>query len=135
MTKEEIKKVKRSYSRCFTGGKDFIQHFYNFFLESHPKIKVLFENTDFKQQKLLLRQGIHCFIMYAEGVFAGDFCLDEITESHNRKNYNIPPEMYRFWKQSLLQALQQQDKQFDEELVALWSEVIDKGIAHISKGY
>lgn len=135
MDKALIRKVKRSYSRCFMDDVDFIQSFYDIFLESNPVISKLFENTDFKQQKLLLRQGIHCFIMYAEGLFAGGFCLDEITESHNRKNYNINPKMYIYWKESLLKALSQQDKQFNEELAILWSEVIDKGIARLSKGY
>lgn len=135
MDKDSMRKVKRSFSRSFIGGKDLIQTFYDIFLQSHPSIAQLFEETDFAQQKLLLRQGINCFIMFSEGVYAGGFCLDEITISHNRKHYNIHPNAYIYWKESLLKALEQTDPQFNKELYFLWIEVIDKGIAFISKGY
>jgi len=135
MDKDSIRKVKRSFSRCFIGGKDLIQTFYDIFLESHPSIAPLFAETNFAQQKLLLRQGINCFIMYSEGVYAGGFCLNEITISHNRKHYNIHPKAYIYWKNSLLLALEKLDPQFDEEIYNLWVEVIDKGVDFITSGY
>ena len=135
MDEDQIRKIKRSFSRCFIGGNDLIQNFYDIFLQSHPSIAPLFEKTDFAQQKLLLRQGINCFIMFSEGVYAGSFCLDEITISHNKKNYNIHPNAYIYWKESLLKALEKSDPQFNEELYYLWIDVIDTGIAYISKGY
>ena len=135
LDKEQIRKVKRSYSRCFIGEKNLIDRFYDIFLVSHPDIPEMFKYTDFNQQKLLLRQGINCMIMYAEGVFAGDFCLEEIKVSHNRKHYNINPSYYPYWKQSLLKALKEYDPEFNSELEALWSESLDKGINFMTEGY
>ncbi len=135
MTKDEIRKVKRSYSRCFIGEKNLIDGFYDVFLNSHPDIAVMFKNSDFNQQKLLLRQGINCMIMFAEGVFAGDFCLEEIKKSHNKKHLNIHPDYYPLWKDSLIVNLRKYDPQFDDELLKLWNETIDKGLDFIISGY
>lgn len=135
MDKDQIRLVKRSYSRCFIGEKNLIDAFYDVFLQSHPDIPEKFKHTDFIQQKLLLRQGINCMLMYAEGVYAGDFCLDELKVSHNRKHYNIHPSYYAFWKQSLIKVLWQYDPQFNNELELLWNEVLDKGIKFMTEGY
>jgi len=135
MTKEDIKKVKSSFARCFMNDKNLIDVFYQIFLNSHPDIGFRFKNTNFDQQKLLLRQGINCMIMYSEGAFAGSFCMEEIKVSHNRKHYNIDPRMYPYWKSSLLEALKLNDPELNEELIKLWQQVIDDGIDFISKGY
>jgi len=74
-------------------------------------------------------------IMFAEGVFAGDFCLGEIKVSHNRKHLNIHPDYYPFWKNSLLAALEKNDPQFNDELRNLWYSVLDSGIKFIAGGY
>jgi hemoglobin-like flavoprotein len=135
MDKELVRQLKRSYARCFIGEKNLIDAFYDTFLRSHPDIPKYFEKTDFKQQKLLLRQGINCMLMFAEGNFAGDFCLEEIKVSHNRKHYNIHPEMYPYWKHSLMQVLSEYDPEFNEELARLWSEALDSGIKFMVDGY
>ncbi len=135
MNKDDLTKVKRSYSRCFIGDKNLIDGFYEVFLNSHPDIAEMFKNTNFKQQKLLLRQGINCMIMFTEGAFAGSFCLDEIKISHNRKHLNIHPRYYPHWKNSLITSLKKYDPQFDNELLTLWNQVIDKGVDYISGGY
>lgn len=67
MDKGSIRKVKRSFSRSFIGGTDLIQTFYDIFLESHPSIAPLFAESDFAQQKLLLRQGINCLSCFLKG--------------------------------------------------------------------
>jgi hemoglobin-like flavoprotein len=133
--KDNIRKVKRSYARCFIGEKNLIDGFYEIFLNSNSDIATMFKNTDFFQQKLLLRQGINCMIMFTEGVFAGNFCLEEIKISHNKKHINIHPSYYPYWKNSLLSALEKYDSQFDEELRLLWIETIDKGVKFIANGY
>jgi hemoglobin-like flavoprotein len=135
MDKEQVRKLRRSYSRCFIGEKNLIDKFYHEFLTSSPEIAPHFENTDFKQQILLLRQGINCMLMFAEGVYAGEFCLGEIQLSHNKKHLNIHPHLYVFWKESLLKVLKKEDPEFNEELYQLWEEALDYGIKYIAKGY
>jgi hemoglobin-like flavoprotein len=135
MTKEDTRLVKRSFSRCFIGGKNVIDRFYEIFLHSHPDIAGKFQHTDFTQQKLLLRQGINCILMFAEGSYAGEFCLEEIKVSHNKKHINIHPSYYVYWKDSLLKALSENDPEYNQELEQLWIEAIDYGIKFIADGY
>lgn len=135
MDKDQVRKLKRSYSRCFVGGKNLIDRFYEEFLASSPEIAPHFANTDFEHQKLLLRQGINCMLMFTEGVYAGEFCLSEIQLSHNKKHHNIHPSLYNYWKESLLKVLAKEDPEFNEELFQLWNEAMDNGIKYISKGY
>jgi hemoglobin-like flavoprotein len=133
-TKDEIRQVKRSFARCFL-EEDLILRFLNIIVESHPEIAPHFKNTDFVQIKLLLRQGVNCVIMYAEGVFAGEFCLEELRISHNRKHMNINPKYYPYWIQSLIQAISELDPQYTPELGELWREVVTPGVTFLGDGY
>ena len=133
-TAEEIRTVKRSFARCFL-KEDLILRFLNIIVESHEEIAPHFKNTDFDQIKLLLRQGINCTIMYAEGVFAGEFCLQELRISHDRKHMAINPKYYPFWIESLVQAISELDPQYTNELGELWGEVVTPAIKYMADGY
>ena len=133
-TTEEIRLVKRSFARCFL-KEDLILKFLNIIVESHEEIAPHFTNTDFGQIKLLLRQGINCTIMYAEGVFAGEFCMEELRVSHNRKHMAINPKYYPYWITSLRQAVSELDPQYSEELGDLWERVVTPAIQFMADGY
>ncbi len=133
-TKDEIRQVKRSFARCFI-KEDLILRFLNIIVESHPDIAPHFKNTDFDQIKLLLRQGVNCVIMYADGVFAGEFCLEELRISHNRKHMAINPKFYPYWIKSLIQAVSELDPEFTTELGILWGEVVTPGVTFLGDGY
>jgi len=55
MIDQKASNVQNSYGRCLSNG-DLIETFYDIFLSSDPKIKERFANTDFANQKKLLRQ-------------------------------------------------------------------------------
>ena len=131
---DEIQKVKRSFARCFL-KEDLILKFLNIIVESHPEIAPHFKNTDFNQIKLLLRQGVNCTIMYAEGVFAGQFCMEELRISHNRKHMAINPKYYPYWIKSLREAISQLDPEYTEELGDLWEAVVTPAITFMADGY
>jgi len=133
-TKQEIRQVKRSLARCFI-KEDLILRFLNIIVESHPEIAPHFTNTDFDQIKLLLRQGINCTIMYAEGVFAGEFCIQELRISHDRKHMAINPKYYPYWISSLVQAISELDPEYTDELGELWAEVVSPAIYYMANGY
>lgn len=133
-TRQEIRAVKRSFARCFI-KEDLIIRFLNIIVESNPEIAPHFKNTDFDQIKLLLRQGINCTIMYAEGVFAGEFCIEELRISHNRKHMAINPKYYPYWISSLVQAISELDPEYTDELGDLWAEVVSPAIRYMANGY
>ncbi len=131
---DEIKAVKRSFARCFL-KEDMILHFLNVIVESHEEIAPHFKDTDFNQIKLLLRQGINCTIMFAQGLFAGKFCMDELKIYHNRKNLAIDPKYYPYWIQSLRQTVKDLDPKYTEELGDLWVRVVTPAVEYMASGY
>ena len=73
--------------------------------------------------------------MYADGIFAGEFCLEELRVSHNRKHMAINPKFYPYWIKSLIQAVSELDPEFTPELGILWEEVVTPGVTFLGDGY
>ena len=131
---EKIAMVQNSYGRCLASG-DVLETFYQEFLKSSPEIKVRFANTDFDNQKKLLKHGINLMIMFAGDGFAGQSGLKRIRESHDHNHLNIKPELYGLWKSCLMSAIKQHDYKFNDLVEASWNAVLDKGIDYIKFGY
>lgn len=134
MEQEKITVVQNSYGRSLANG-DMLDTFYKKFLSSHSDIEERFKNTDFEQQKKLLRHGINLMIMHAAGNVAGKSGLNRIRESHSRGKMNIQPKYYSHWKKALIDAISQHDRKFDDTVRKAWEKVLDNGIAFISAGY
>ena len=132
--KEQIERVKKSYGRCLAKG-DVIGRFYEIFLQCSPLVQEKFKNTDFDKQKKLLRLGVTYMIMYANGDYAGQSSLNNLRKTHSHKQLNIEPELYTFWKESLIKTIGEFDSQFSLSLRNDWEEVINLGISHIKGGY
>lgn len=126
--------VQKSYGRCLSSG-DMLQTFYDYFLSSSPVVAEKFKNTDFDNQKKLLKHGINLMIMFAAGTFAGNSGLKRLQHSHSRHNLDIKPEFYGLWKQCLIRAVQKHDYKVDSEITKAWDEVLGKGIKFITAGY
>jgi len=126
-----IEKVKDSYGRCLD-SEDFIGRFYEIFLEKDAEIKAKFVNTNFDGQKKLLRHAILSMILFAGDGLAGIVTLEKIRETHDPKHMDIRPWQYAFWKDSLLQTVEEKDPKFDEETKQAWSYVIDTGVKFIT---
>ena len=94
--------VFQSYGRCCRKD-DFFVDFYDFFMASSEAIRARFANTDMPAQRHLLRNGVMQIILVARGM--SDRKLRDLGESHNRSNYNIKPEWYDLWEQSLLKTV------------------------------
>ncbi|ELR71119.1 hypothetical protein C900_03083 [Fulvivirga imtechensis AK7] len=130
----KITLVQNSYGRCLSSGK-LLETFYENFLSSSRDVADKFRNTDFEQQRKLLRHGINLMIMYAAGNIAGQTGLKRIKESHSRGRMNIEPRFYALWKAALIKAIAEHDRDFNVEIKAAWNEVLDKGIVLITEGY
>lgn len=126
--------VQNSYGRCLSSGK-LLETFYENFLSGSKDVADKFRNTDFEQQRKLLRHGINLMIMYAAGNIAGQTGLKRIKESHSRGRMNIEPRFYVLWRAALMKAIATHDRDFNNDVKAAWEEVLDKGIAFIKEGY
>ncbi len=131
---EELTPVRQSYGRCAMNP-SFIDLFYDEFLQSHPSIKPMFKDTDFKKQKELLRTGIGMLLAHLEGKAAGTMTLDRIAESHKKQNMNISPNLYQFWIDSLVKAVKQCDKKFSPDLERSWQKILRAGVDYITAQY
>jgi len=72
-------------------------------------------------------------ILVARGM--SDRKLRDLGESHNRSNYNIKPEWYDLWEQSLLKTVRAHDPEWTPELQQAWREVLKPGIDLIRGAY
>ena len=134
MKHEWIVDVEASFARCLV-NEHFLDRFYEIFIKSHPAIKPMFANTDFTQQKELLRHGLMSVMMFAENDPMAKACLDRIRESHNRKHLAIDPGLYKHWVESLIKTVSEIDPDYSPTLETSWMEVIKPGVAHIAGGY
>ena len=129
-----VEVVQKSYGRCLSTG-DMLQTFYDYFLSSSPVVAEKFRNTDFDNQKKLLKHGINLMIMFAAETFAGNSGLKRLQQSHSRGNLNIRPELYDLWKKCLMRAVEKHDYKANTEVMNAWDYVLGKGIKFITAGY
>jgi hemoglobin-like flavoprotein len=130
----DIKEIRMSYGRCIAIS-DFFDQFYDRFLISHPDIRKKFENTDFVKQKDLIKHGVNMMIGFADNNPIAIRVLTRIRDSHRRDNLNIDPHYYRYWLDSLLKTISENDSKLDKNLTEVWRKVLAKGIEFISSGY
>lgn len=112
--------LQQSYGRCLR-GKNFIERFYEIFLESHPEIRPMFDKTDFQTQRMALRHGISAAISHAAGSSLTKRTMDQMAAAHSRKGYApVPPGLYPYWVDSLVQAVKEMDPQATPQLLSRW---------------
>ena len=117
--------VTASYYRCRRDGK-FIDTFYDVFLSKSTEIAAKFEKTDFKIQKLMLRQSLLEMLCFDRGLSGAD---EEIKRlGHRHKELEIQPEMYSMWLDALCEAVQQHDPEYSADLEQLWRKAMLKSI-------
>ncbi len=112
---------------------EFFVDFYDHFMSSSEAIKNRFVNTDMTAQRHLLRNGVLQLILTARGM--PDRKLKALGESHNRSNYNIQPEWYSLWLDSLMKTVRRHDPEYTKDLENAWKEVLTPGIDLIRGAY
>jgi len=134
MSSQSAAPVKQSLGRCLHNG-DVFDTFYNIFLECDPRIPHQFTNTDWEEQKRLLRQGINKVIGFYEGSFTGQSALERIRHTHGRDRLNIPPDLYSCWVETMIEAVKRFDPEFDPFLEEKWRHVLSYGTHYVREGY
>ncbi|WP_157484886.1 globin domain-containing protein [Gilvimarinus polysaccharolyticus] len=124
--------VFQSYGRCCNSDSFFVD-FYDNFMSSSDEIRALFVDTDMKQQRHLLRNGIMQLILHARGMPATK--LEALGESHSRGGYNIKPHWYRDWLKALIATLKKHDREFDQNIEQAWVSALTPGIEIIKNSY
>lgn len=126
--------LQQSYGRCLR-DKNFISRFYEIFLASHPDIAPMFARTDFGTQRMALRHGISAAIMHASGSTLSKRTIDQMAKVHGREGHApVPPRLYPYWVDSLVQAVGEYDPEATPALLERWRKgmgiVVQTFIAH-----
>lgn len=116
--------LQQSYGRCLL-RKGFIERFYEIFMASHPSVAPMFAHTDFSKQRFALRRGISVAILFAAGSTVVRQTSEQMADVHSRHGRApVPPALYPYWIESLLQAVKEFDERADDALMARWREAM-----------
>lgn len=122
---EQVNELTTSYYRCRHDG-GFLDSFYDLFLSKSPEVAGKFANTDFKIQKLMLRQSLLEMLCFDRGIAGTREEIERLGLRH--EELGITPKMYSMWLDSLCEAIKKHDPNYTPELEQLWREAMLKSI-------
>jgi hemoglobin-like flavoprotein len=102
-----------SLERC-SGGRRFLDRFYELFATSSVDVAAKFANTDFHVQKRAVRVSFYMIMSAIEQKPEGHVHLERIAARHSRKGLDIRPQLYDQWLECLIQAVRECDPLFGE---------------------
>ena len=131
-----IKQVRESYIRCQENPK-FFDIFYRTLLGKSKEIEKKFEHTDWVRQHSLIKLAIKSAILYAE---QPDYAfayknIDDIGTTHSHSQWNIKPDLYPLWLDSVVESVQVCDPVCSPELSVAWRDVLTPAIDLIISKY
>jgi hemoglobin-like flavoprotein len=113
---------------------DFVDTFYQKFLNSSDEVREKFKNTDFERQRRMLAQSfLHIESVYTESTTSER--MQEIAQIHSKQGRDIPPHLYDLWISCLIETASEYDKEFDESVAAAWRTVMRPGIEFMKAYY
>ena len=134
VTNRDLKVLNDSLERCSARG-DFIDHFYDLFLQSSEEVAAKFAQTDFRKQKRMLKASFYLILLANEGKPEGCSHLHRIAQLHSRTGVDVRPELYELWLDCLMQTVRAYDPQWTEEIEQVWRRMLRPGITRMQAGY
>jgi len=122
---EQANELTASYYRCRRDER-FLDTFYDRFLSKSPAIAQMFAKTDFKLQKLMLRQSLLEMLCFDREMSGTHEEIQRLGRRH--KELRVTPEMYTGWLESLCEAIRKHDPGYTPALEQLWREASLKSI-------
>ena len=132
----DISAVESSFGRCCTKD-EFWKAFYDRFLESSPEIAPMFAETDFEKQRGLIRAGVNFVLIYAKNAenSLAKTKLNSIGVTHDKAHYNVRPDMYPLWEDSIIATIREMDPKFDDALEQEWRAAIKPALELLKSHY
>jgi hemoglobin-like flavoprotein len=125
---EQADELTASYYRCRRDER-FLNTFYDAFLSKSPVVAQMFARTDFKIQKLVLRQSLLEMLCFDREMSGTREEIERLGLRH--KELGVRPEMYAMWLDSLCEAIKKHDPNYTPALELLWREAMLKSIKEI----
>ena len=127
--------LKDSYGRCLAEP-DFFHRFCERLLMTHPSVRRMFAQTDFETQTNALRSSISAAIWHASGNTLSGKLVDGIAAAHSRAGRApVPPHLYAYWVESLLQTVAEVDPKITPRLLDRWREAMEGVTAAFAERY
>jgi hemoglobin-like flavoprotein len=126
--------VTASYHRC-RASEGFFDRFYERFLAKSPAVAHKFRNTDFKRQKLMLRESLISMLLFNQNVGTAREELERLAARHSRQQLDIAPYMYELWLDSLCETVAEHDPEFTPKLEEEWRAAMKAGIKLLISQY
>lgn len=130
-----------SYERLIGGGvgitdrgRRFFHRFYQNFLASSAQVRDKFQQTDMDRQVLVLQKGLYHLISFYVTRTDNEY-THQIALSHSKAGYDISPELYELWLESLVQTLEEMDPQYEPVQGLAWRMVMMPGILYMQHHY
>lgn len=134
LTDEESDIFSDSLTRCL-GNSQFLERFYNLFLESSAEVREKFKNTDWQKQQRMIKASFHMLMLSADAQPEGQMHLQRIADRHSHHDLNIPSHLYDLWFECLMIAVREFDPQFTEKTDLVWQKVMQRGIEFMRSHY
>ena len=122
---KQANELTASYYRC-RRDENFLDTFYDVFLSKSPAIAQMFAKTDFKLQKLMLRQSLLELLCFDREMSGTREEIERLGLRH--KELRVTPEMYSMWLDSLCEAIKKHDPNYTPALEQLWRGAMLKSI-------
>lgn len=98
----------------------FLERFYERFIAAGPEVGAKFQGVNLKRQTEILRASLYHILRAAQGVDAGRLHLEDLGATHSRTGYDIGPELYDLWLNSLIEVAKEVDATFDASTELAW---------------
>ena len=134
MEQSEIDAINRSFGKCSLNSA-FLDTFYELFLTSDPTVKQKFANTDVVKQKKVLMNSLHFMIMFASNSSIAKNELTRTARTHSKYRFDITPNLYPFWVNSLIKTIYKFDEKMSTELEMIWRRALQKGVNYLISFY
>jgi len=123
----DLDAVTASYHRCRVDER-FIETFYDRFLGKSKEVADKFRATDFTRQRFMLRESLLMILLFHHGEQGAIDELERLAVRHSRRGLDIPVHLYSLWLDSLCEAVEAHDPEYEPSLEHSWRAAMQPGI-------
>ncbi len=109
---------------------DFIERFYERFVQAAPEVAQRFQLTDMRRQQLMLARSLDEMVRFSRERRAPE-TLRHTARRHGRDDLDIAPELYDHWLAALLGTVEEFDLECTDEILLSWRVVMAPGIEYM----
>ena len=115
-------------------GKLFFSTFYDVFFSKSDEICTKFTHVDMAAQVGMLQKSMFHIISFYVAKTDSEY-LRSIAMTHSRAQYDIKPEYYDIWLDSLIETVHKMDPEFEDDVGLAWQLAMTPGIQFMKFHY